>query len=303
LSLKNPDLKFQLFKGDCIDVMTNLPEGKIDLVFTSPPYEDLRNYHNSNNFQGDDYVRFLLDVGREVFRVLRPGGNFIINIQSKINQKSQQRSLSVYKIIIKMVEELGFSFIEPYIWAKTSSTPYRSNLRCYNAYEYCLWFSKGVKNVTFNPDNIRKPYAESTIKRYEYKTNRNFGNITPDGKRIYAAEHQERRKKIEINAKGALHPNVLSLPQCYGLNKNHPAKMQPKVAEFFIKAGSNPGDIILDPFMGSGTTLLEGFKYGVNGLGIELADTYINNTYNELIHLTDVAKYDIIFDNPYTFKI
>ena len=296
-------LGWQLLKGDCIEVMQSLPDGKVDLVFTSPPYESLRDYHGSENLFGDNYVDFITEVGKEVYRLLRPGGSFVLNIQSQINKKTKERSLSVHKIVINLVEKLGFSYIEPYIWAKTSSTPYKSNLRAYNAFEYCFWFSKGTKDITFNLDNIRKPYAESTIKRYEYTVNGNFGNNSPDGKREYG---NSKRKKVELHPKGSIPSNVISLPQATGLNKKHPAKMQPKLAEYFISAGSNPGDIVLDPFTGSGTTLLEGLKYGVNVVGIELADEYIVDTYNELNKTDDLFtqhEHKEIFTTPFNFTI
>lgn len=294
-------LKWQLLNGNCIDVMKTIPDNSIDLIFTSPPYEDLRDYHGSTSLVGDKYVQFLKEVGIEVLRILRPGGSFILNIQSKIDKKTKQRTLTVHKTVIELVENVGFSYIEPYIWSKTSSTPYKSNLRCYNAFEYCFWFSKGIKDVTFNMDNIRRPYAESTIKRYQYKTHKNFGNITPDGKRIYSGG-ENTHKKIEVNPKGSLHPNVISLPQCTGLNKNHPAQMQPKLAEFFIKAGSNPGDIVLDPFIGSGTTIIEALKYGCNGIGIDIAVDYLSETYKSINIINPNNKYEEIIKSPYTYK-
>ncbi len=295
-------LNWQLLHGNCIDVMKSLPDGKIDLVFTSPPYESLRDYHGSDNLFGDKYVDFITDVGEEIYRLLRPGGSFVLNIQSQINKKTKERSLSVHKIVINLVEKIGFSYIEPYIWAKTSSTPYKSNLRAYNAFEYCFWFSKGTKDMTFNIDNIRKPYAESTIKRYEYTVNGNFGNNSPDGKREYG---KSKRKKVELHPKGSLPSNVITLPQATGLNKKHPAKMQPKLAEFFIGAGSNPGDIILDPFTGSGTTLVEGLKYGVHTIGIELADEYIQDTYDELNSIDNLfiqTENKLIVDSPFNYQ-
>lgn len=297
------NLKWQLLKGDCLDVMKSLPENKIDLVFTSPPYEELRKYHNSENLFGDAYVDFITNVGEEIYRILRPGGSFILNIQSQINKKTKQRSLSVHKIVINLVEKVGFSYIEPYIWAKTSATPYKSNLRAYNAFEYCFWFSKGVDNVTFNVDNIRKPYAESTVKRYEYTVNGNFGVNSADGKREYGGNNK--RKKVKMHPKGALPSNVIMLPQATGQNKNHPAKMQPKLAEFFIQAGANPGDIVLDPFVGSGTTMIESLLYGCNAVGIELADEYISDTYDLLLeqdNLLTPNSEGIIFDSNYTYK-
>jgi DNA modification methylase len=297
----NNSLKWQLLNGDCIEVMKSFPENKIDLAFTSPPYEDLRKYHKSKNLIDADYVEFITNVSYEVYRVLRNGGSFILNIQSGINQKTKQRSLSVHKIIINLVEKIGFAYIEPYIWVKTSSIPYNSKLRCYNAFEYCLWFSKGVDNVTFNTDNIRRPYTEATIKRLKYKCDSNFGNVNQDGTRVYGEE-----KKIfhKINPKGALHSNVLHLSPCTGLNKNHPAQMQPKLAEFFVKVGSNPGDIILDPFVGSGTTMIEALKHGCNSIGIELSDQYTLNTFNTLStfnNLFNPTHNNVIIDSQFNY--
>jgi len=241
---------------DCLQGMRKLPDAFVDLVFTSPPYADLRDYAR---IRPDDYVGWFLPVAYEIKRVLKRRGSFVLNINDRCVRKS--RHPYVFKLVVALVEIVGLPLIETYIWRKPNAMPGRYGARPKDAFEYVFWFGK-TTDVRFNLASVGVPYAQrrgprARRKRVEWRTS---------GRRMSDAATQRR---------GWADPgNVICCNVACGPNP-HPARMPDELAEFFIRLATRKGDIVLDPFMGSGTTARVARALERRFLGYEIHPEYL----------------------------
>lgn len=247
----------QVLHGDCGEVLQAFPDQSIDLIVTSPPYADRR----KNTYGGiapEKYVAWFLPRSAEFLRVLKPSGSFILNIKEKA--ENGERHTYVLELILALRQQ-GWLWTEEYIWHKRNCYPGKWPNRFRDAWERCLHFTKERK-FTMNQEAVMVPmgdWAGSRLKslskndvvRYDSQVGSGFGkNI---------ANWLERPM--------AYPTNVLHLATECG-NKNHSAAFPQNLPEWFIKLFSNPGDTVLDPFVGSGTTLKAAHELGRNGIGI-----------------------------------
>ena len=152
--------------GDCLEKMQELDDNTIDLVLTSPPYADQRDYGNSScNINANNYVEWFLPKAKEIYRILKENGSFVLNINDKVIDGYQH--LFVFKLVIALCDDIGFHLVRDYIWHNTATPPniYSTGKygRTKKSHEYCFWFSKSSK-WTFNLDPIRKPYSKDMLK-------------------------------------------------------------------------------------------------------------------------------------------
>lgn len=253
----------QVLHGDCGEVLQAFPDQSIDLIVTSPPYADRR----KNTYGGiapEKYVAWFLPRSAEFLRVLKPSGSFILNIKEKA--ENGERHTYVLELILALRQQ-GWLWTEEYIWHKRNCYPGKWPNRFRDAWERCLHFTKERK-FTMNQEAVMVPmgdWAGSRLKslskndvvRYDSQVGSGFGkNI---------ANWLERPM--------AYPTNVLHLATECG-NKNHSAAFPQNLPEWFIKLFSNPGDTVLDPFVGSGTTLKAAHELGRNGIGIDLSAEY-----------------------------
>lgn len=157
--------------GDCEQVLKEIPSDSIDFVLTSPPYADKRDYGNENSsISPDEYVEWFLPKGREIYRVLKPTGSFILNISDKVVDGFQH--LYVFELLLRLCKEVGFHLVRDYIWYNPATPPNVYSRGGYGrtkkSHEYCFWFSKG-SDWTFELDPIRKPYSKDMQKYLDGK--------------------------------------------------------------------------------------------------------------------------------------
>ncbi|KAB8041298.1 site-specific DNA-methyltransferase [Janthinobacterium aquaticum] len=261
----------RLFNGDCLKVLTKIPKNSVDLIVTSPPYADQRK-STYGGVHADDYVQWFLPIADQLHKVLKPTGSFILNIKERV--VDGERHTYVMELIIAM-RKLGWFYTEEYIWHKRNSYPGKWPNRFRDAWERCIHFTKQKKFAMYQDavmvpmgdwKNSRlKTLSETDRVRDESKVGSGFG------------------KKIEnwVGRDLAYPANVLHLATECG-NKRHSAAFPSSLPEWFIKLFSAPGDVILDPFSGSGTTMRVANKLGRHGLGIELSEEYCELTAKEL---------------------
>ena len=132
--------------GDCEEILKDLPSKSIDLIFTSPPYADQRNYGTEeSSISPDDYVEWFLPKAIEFKRVLKETGSFILNINDKVVKGKQH--LYVFELVLRLVKEIGFNFVRDYIWYNPATPPNIFSTGKYGrtkkSHEYCFWFSRG----------------------------------------------------------------------------------------------------------------------------------------------------------------
>ena len=257
--------------GDCEQVLKELPSNHIDLIFTSPPYSDRRK-NSYGGISSDKYVEWFMPIGEELLRVLKPDGTFILNIR----EKAENGELSTYVLeLILALKKQGWLWTEEFIWHKKNSYPGKWPNRFRNAWERLLQFNK-TKTFKMYQDEVKVPigsWATSRLRNLSEtdKIRDNAKNGSGFGKNI-----------SNWIGKDSVYPdNVLYLStECN--NKNHSAAFPDALPEWFIKLFTQEGDIVLDPFMGSGTTNFVARRMNRTSIGIEIKPEYFYMVKEEL---------------------
>lgn len=253
----------QLYLGDCAKELKKLPENSIDLIVTSPPYADQRK-GTYGGIHPDKYVQWFLPVTQELLRVLKPTGTFILNIKEKVVEG--ERSTYVMELILERRKQ-GWLWTEEFIWHKKNSYPGKWPNRFRDAWERLLQFNK-TKKFHMYQEEVMVPmgdWAKSRLKNLsdtdKIRDNSKVGSGF--GKNI---SNWIKREK-------AYPTNVLHLAtECS--NKNHSAAFPEELPEWFIKLFTKQNDWVLDPFMGSGTTILTAKRMKRNSIGIDIVEEY-----------------------------
>lgn len=252
----------KIYHGDCLSTLPDLylKYGQFaDLVITSPPYAEQRK-STYGGISEKDYPDWMLSVARACMKVLKPSGSLVINIKEHVD--GGVRSLYVLKTILLLASE--FRFVDEFIWHKTNPFPTGNKKRLKDGFERCLHFTKSPR-YKFFPNNVR---AKSTSKYADDNARRkNKGaHNTTNG----SGMNMSRRIMTDLVRPS----NVITLPAS-SLNIGHPAVFPVELPEFFIKLMTEPGDIVLDPFMGSGTTAIAALRQGRCYVGVEKCGEYI----------------------------
>lgn len=267
--------------GECLEEMKKMPNESIDFIFTSPPYADqIKDYGTTGvKIKPSEFDNWFLPRAQEMYRILKETGSFVLNINDKLDGKYQ--SIYVFKLIVLLVEQVGFHLVRDYIWHNPATPPNvfsRGTMgRTKKSHEYCLWFSKSDK-WTFNMDAIRKPYSSRMLELFQ---------AAPQGDRNENSRPSRHNFDLSRPWKdhgGADPGSVITISNtssndtfhqlCKQFGINHPARFPEALVEFFIKAGTNEGDMVLDPFSGSGTTAVVAHRLGRDFKCIEINPDY-----------------------------
>ncbi len=253
----------QIIIGDCEQVLREMPDNSVDLIFTSPPYADQRK-RTYGGVRPDEYVDWFLPKAQQFQRVLKPSGTFILNIKEKVVHG--ERHTYVIELILKMREQ-GWLWTEEFIWHKKNSYPGKWPNRFRDAWERLLQFNKQRKFNMYQEavmvpigdwaqDRLAK-LSETDRIRDESKAQSGFGkNIS----------NWLGRKKVYPD-------NVIHMAtEC--ANRGHSAVFPVDLPSWFIKLFTKEGDLVLDPFIGSGTTAVAARKLGRNYVGIDINEDY-----------------------------
>ncbi|MBR5711237.1 MAG: site-specific DNA-methyltransferase [Thermoguttaceae bacterium] len=253
----------KLYQGDCLEVLKELPDNCVDLIFTSPPYADQR----KNTYGGihpDKYVEWFLPITEQMLRVLKPTGSFVLNIKEKV--VNGERSTYVLELILSMRKQ-GWLWTEEFIWHKKNCYPGKWPNRFRDAWERLLQFNK-QKSFAMYQESVMVPtgdWAKSRLRKLsetdKIRDNSHVGSGF--GKNI----------SNWLNRDKAYPTNVLHLAtECS--NKKHPAAFPQALPEWFIKLFTQENDVVLDPFMGSGTTNIAANRLNRQSIGIEILPEY-----------------------------
>ncbi|OHB70338.1 MAG: DNA methylase [Planctomycetes bacterium RBG_16_43_13] len=249
--------------GDCGKVLKTFPTNSVDLIVTSPPYADRRE-NTYGGIKPEDYVNWFLPISKELLRVLKPDGTFILNIKEKAEKG--ERSTYVLELILSLRKQ-GWLWTEEFIWHKKNCYPGRWPNRFRDAWERLLQFNK-TRKFNMYQDTVKVPIGDWANTRLKNLSNTDkIRDISKNGSGF--------GKNISnwLN-KGSVYPtNVLHLStECS--NKNHSAAFPYALPEWFIKLFTQEGDTVLDPFMGSGTTIQAAKDLRRNAIGIEILPEY-----------------------------
>jgi len=254
-----------LYNGDCKEILKTLAPSSVDLIFTSPPYADQRKT-TYGGVTPDAYVDWFLPIGQELFRVLKPEGTFVLNIKEKV--VDGERSLYVYELITAL-RKIGWRWTEEFIWHKKNSYPGKWPNRFRDAWERLLQFNK-QKKFNMYQEAVRVPVGEWAKSRLK---NLSETDLTRDNSKVGSGFGKNISNWLE--REWAYPSNVLHLAtECS--NKNHSAAFPEALPEWFIQLFTQEGDLVLDPFMGSGTTAAVSQRLSRRAIGIEIQAEYFD---------------------------
>lgn len=268
--------------GDCFAVLPTLPSESVDLVLTSPPYADLKTYGDFKGVAPDDYVEWLLPLIHEVYRVLKPTGSFILNINDKVEQRF--RHPYVFDLISRIHKDTPFKMFERLFWNKMKGLPVQK--RFGDRVEFVFWFVKG-RDFVLNLDAMRTPYQASSVERMK----------TPIKARFARTETNTNvaTKAWSPNAKGALPTTLVSVSsETKRIADTHIAVFPEALVDYFLLGATNPGAVVLDPFLGTGTTAVVCAKHGRTCLGIEQSAVYLEGARRRLHGQGEMTKTDAV---------
>jgi DNA modification methylase len=249
--------------GDCLNVLADYSDNTFDLIVTSPPYADKR----KNTYGGvapEKYVDWFIPRSEQFLRVLKPTGTFVLNIKEKA--ENGERHTFVLELILALRKQ-GWLWTEEFIWHKKNCYPGKWPNRFRDAWERCLQFNK-TRHFKMNQEAVMVPMGDwkdarlktlgkNDVVRFDSQVGSGFG------------------KNIEnwIGREKAYPSNVLHLATECG-NKSHSAAFPEALPEWFIKLFTDEGDLVLDPFLGSGTTCAVAQRLRRNSVGVEILAEY-----------------------------
>lgn len=254
---------FELTIGDSLEGLKKIPDNSINLIVTSPPYADARK-STYGGVKVDEYVDWFLPYAQEMMRVLADDGSFILNIKEKV--VNGERHTYVMELVIAL-KKMGWLFTEEYMWHKTTTTPGKWPNRFRDLWEHCYHFTKNKKFV-MNQEAVMVPigdWSKSRLKNLSDndKERKNSGSGSGYGKKV-----------DNWVGKDKVYPGNVLHGASETTNTGHSAAFPVWLPEWFIKLFSNPGDSILDPFMGSGSTAIAALNLGRDVIGFELLEAY-----------------------------
>ncbi|QTQ11658.1 site-specific DNA-methyltransferase [Treponema parvum] len=252
-----------ILSGDCLEKLKEFPDSSVDLIITSPPYADQRK-NTYGGIKPEKYVSWFLPITAELFRVLKNDGTFILNIKEKV--QNGERSTYVLELIMKMKRQ-GWLWTEEFIWHKKNCYPGKWPNRFRDAWERLLQFNK-AKKFNMYQEAVMIPMGDWAKNRLK-----NLSEVDKirDNSKVGSGFGKNISNWLERDM--AYPTNVLHLAtECS--NKNHSAAFPESLPEWFIKLFTQEYDTVLDPFMGSGTTVFVANRMNRHAIGIDIVDEY-----------------------------
>ena len=270
--------------GDSKEKLTELGDNSVDLIITSPPYADQR----KNTYGGispEKYVEWFLPISKEMLRVLKPSGTFILNIKEKV--VSGERHTYVLELILALRQQ-GWFWTEEFIWHKKNSFPGKWPNRFRDSWERVLQFNKS-KDFSMYQEAVMVlvgDWAKSRLKNLSVK------DLSRDESKVGSGFG---KKIANWLIRDKVYPNnVLHFATECG-NKSHSAVFPEALPEWFIKLFTKEGDTVLDPFLGSGTTTRVAKRMNRNSIGIEVLEEYYNLAKADVLDKTETNKNKSLF--------
>ena len=246
-------MKYDYIKqGDCLELMKNIPDKSVDLTVTSPPYDNLRTYNG--NISQWNFEKFK-DIVKELYRITKDGG-VVVWIVGDATVKGSETGTSFKQALF--FKECGFNLHDTMIWQKTNPMPKVKTKRYFDVFEYMFIFSKGQPK-TFNPLLVK---CKCGGKIYN-STCKNMGG-----------ENGRTKKEFVLNNTRFAN-NIWQIAIAQNKTK-HPAVFPEQLAKDHILTWSNEGDVVFDPFLGSGTTATVCVNTNRHYIGFELDEKYFN---------------------------
>lgn len=260
-----------ILSGDCLEKLKEIPNSSVDLIITSPPYADQRK-NTYGGIKPEKYVSWFLPITAELFRVLKNDGTFILNIKEKV--QNGERSTYVLELILEMKRQ-GWLWTEEFIWHKKNCYPGKWPNRFRDAWERLLQFNK-AKKFNMYQEAVMVPMGDWAKNRLK---NLSEVDRIRDNSKVGSGFGKNISNWLERDM--AYPTNVLHLATECG-NKNHSAAFPESLPEWFIKLFTQEYDTVLDPFMGSGTTVFVANRMNRHAIGIDIVDEYCKKVQKQI---------------------
>jgi site-specific DNA-methyltransferase (adenine-specific) len=268
------DFVNRIIQGDCEQVLQEFPDNSVDLIFTSPPYADQRKTTYGGVKPGE-YVDWFLPKAEQFLRVLKPTGTFILNIKERaING---ERHTYVIELILKM-RGLGWLWTEEFIWHKKNAYPGKWPNRFRDAWERLLQFNKRRKFNMYQ-EAVMVPVGDWAEDRL---SNLSETDKIRDESKVGSGFGKNISKWV---GRDKVYPtNVIHMAtECS--NRRHSAVFPVDLPTWFIKLFTDGGNIVLDPFIGSGTTAVAAKQLGRKYVGIDINEEYCQMARQRLVQI------------------
>jgi site-specific DNA-methyltransferase (cytosine-N4-specific) len=270
-------------------VLADMPDRSANLIFTSPPYA-LHFKKAYGNVEKHEYIEWFLRFAKQFKRVLTDDGSFVLNIGGSYNKGSPTRSVYHFKLLVALVEEVGFHLAQEAFWYNPAKMPMPAEwvtvrrVRIKDSVEYLWWFSK-TPHPKANNRNVLRPYSADMIRLNKRGV---LETVRPSG-------HNITSRFTDISSGGSIPPNVIDdsdaesmlrlgnnsandyYTKCCKRDgvKIHPARFPAALPEFFIKLLTDKGDLVYDPFAGSNTCGAVAERLGRRWLASENVEEYL----------------------------
>lgn len=250
-------IKNKVIQGDSAELLKKFPRESVDLVITSPPYDNLRDYTGEVVWNFACFQK----IAKQLYRVMKSGGVVVWVVGDQV--VDGKKTLTSYRHALYF-QKIGFSIFDVIIYEKTGSGPPHPN-RYFNTFEYMFVLSKGSpKTINILKD---KPNKWAGVSTYGEVTRREKdGSLTNKGKKVVQDVGVRTNIWTYKNGKGQATKDKIA--------HEHPAIFPEKLAEDHIKAWSKPGDLVLDPFGGSGTVAKLARQLGREWVILEVSPEY-----------------------------
>ena len=262
----------QLYNEDCLLTMERMPENYIDLVVTSPPYDNLRKYDENSGWQENEWDVTWKKILKSLYRVMKPGGVVVWVVNDATLDGSE--SLTSMEQSIYAVKTCGFKQHDTMIYLKANAPPLTHN-RYEQKWEYMFVWSKG-KPKTFNP--IRVPLKKKP-KDAKFKANAKNRRYDNDAVRVRTEDEVYKHKYYRID------DNIWTFVpgKSYGIGNQHPAIFPEELVAKHVQSWSNKGDVVYDPFLGGGTTTKIAMILGRDYIGSEISKEFFEISQKRMV--------------------
>ena len=274
------DKKGVIYKGECEGYLSKkslFPDNSIDLIITSPPYADRRE-KSYGGIKPEKYVEWFQPISVQLFRILKRKGSFVLDIKEHV--KNGERQTYVLELILALKKQ-GWLWVEEYCWYKKNSYPGKWPNRFRDTWERCLHFTKD-KNFKMYQDAVKVPIGDWSKKRFKSMSDNDFirsvsGTDSNFGRKV--SNWLSRRKVYPHNVivfekEHFIEPETVIHFATECSNRNHSAVFPLELPSWFIKLFTKKGDIVLDPFVGVGTSAIAATLLGRSYIGIESSAEY-----------------------------
>jgi len=271
-----------MYIGDSLELLESFPDESISLVMTSPPFA-LQRKKEYGNLEQHEYVDWFLSFAKVVNKKLKPDGSFVVDFGGSYMKGVPARSIYNFRVLIRMIDEVGFFLAEDFYWFNPSKLPSpiewvnKRKIRVKDAVNTVWWFSK-TEWPKSDITKVLAPYSDRMKKLIEDPDKFYTPKTRPSGHDI--------GKSFSKDNGGSIPPNLLQisnsesngqyLANCKLMGiKAHPARFPAKLPEFFIRMLTEPDDLVVDIFGGSNTTGLVAERESRKWISFEMKPEYV----------------------------